>query len=110
MSRGCYEHPTLRPWGLTLREAFSGRREKGAHDFLATFGDYVNCTVPCTHNSMSSRTDDGLVMLPTGNITGNVKMKSLATGALITILITWLSVCVEKYEHKKETVSIGCIC
>ena len=51
---------------------------------VATFGDYVKCTVPCTDNSMSSRTDDGVVMLPTGNRTGSVKTLSLATGALIT--------------------------
>jgi hypothetical protein len=84
VSRMNCEHPSARPWGLTPWEAFSGRKASGQRDFRAAFGDYVQCTVPCTDNSMLSRTDDGVVMLPTGNSTGSVKVLSLATSALIT--------------------------
>lgn len=40
--------------------------------------------VPNTDNSMRGRTDGCIVMLPTGNRTGSVKLMSLSTGLLIT--------------------------
>ena len=73
-----------RPGGLSPRELFSGRRVDGTLDFRAAFGDYAVCTVPKTNNTMASRTEDCIVMLPTHNRTGSFKMLSLATGKIIT--------------------------
>ena len=53
-------------------------------NFRAGFGEYAQCTVPNTNNTMESRTEDCIVMLPTGNRTGSVKMMSISTGKLIT--------------------------
>ena len=42
------------------------------------------CTTPNTNNnSMDSRTEDCIVMLPTGNRTGSFKMLSIATGKIV---------------------------
>ena len=73
-----------RPGGLSPRELFSGRRVDGTLDFRAAFGDYAVCTVPNTNNSMASRTEDCIVMLPTGNRTASFKMLSLASGKIVT--------------------------
>ena len=73
-----------RPGGLSPRELFSGRRVDGTLDFRAAFGDYAVCTVPNTNNSMASRTEDCIVMLPTGNRHGSFKMFSLASGKIVT--------------------------
>ena len=73
-----------RPGGLSPRELFSGRRVDGNLDFRAAFGDYAVCTVPKTDNTMTSRTEDCIVMLPTQNRTGSFKMLSLATGRIVT--------------------------
>ena len=73
-----------RPGGLSPRELFSGRRVDGTLDFRAAFGDYAVCTVPNTNNSMASRTEDCIVMLPTGNRTGSFKMLSLTGGKIVT--------------------------
>ena len=56
----------------------------GAKDFRAGYGDYVQCTVANTDNSMSARTEDCVVVLPTGNGTGTVKMLSLTTGRIVS--------------------------
>ena len=53
-----------------------------ALDFRAGFGDYAQCTVRNTDRSMESRTEDCIVMLPTGNRTGSVKVLSIKTGKL----------------------------
>ena len=73
-----------RPGGLSPRELFSGRRVDGSKDFRAAFGDYAVCTTPKTNSTMASRTEDCIVMLPTGNRTGSVKMLSLTTGHIVT--------------------------
>ena len=73
-----------KPGGLSPRELFSGRRVDGNLDFRAAYGDYVVCTVPNTNNTMLSRTDDCIVMLPTHSRTGSFKMLSLATGKIVT--------------------------
>ena len=73
-----------RPGGLSPRELFSGRRVDGTLDFRAAFGDYAVYTVPNTDNTMTSRTDDCIVMLPTHSRTGSFKMLSLATGKVVT--------------------------
>ena len=84
VSRLNYQQSGSRPGGLTPRELFTGRRVDGSKDFRAAFGDYAICTVPKTDNSMKSRTEDCIVMLPTGNRTGTVKMLSLATGKIVS--------------------------
>ena len=66
------------------RVAFSGRQTNTAFDFRAGFGEYAQCTVPNTDRSMDSRTEDCIVMLPTGNRTGSVKMLSIKTGRLVS--------------------------
>ena len=65
------------------RVAFSGRQVDQLLDFRAAFGEYAQCTVPNTDRSMSARTEDCVVMLPTGNRTGSVKMMSIKTGKLL---------------------------
>ena len=73
-----------RPGGLSPRELFSGRRVDGTLDFRAAFRDYAVCTVPNTDNTMTSRTEDCIVMLPTHSRTGSFKMLSLTTGRIVT--------------------------
>ena len=73
-----------RPGGLSPRELFSGRRVDGNLDFRAAFGDYAVCTTPNTDNTMDSRTEDCIVMLPSLNRTGSYKMMSLASGRIVT--------------------------
>ena len=66
--------------GPSPREAFIGRKLDGKRDFRCSFGDYAQCTVPNTDNTMKARTEDCVVMLPLGNRTGSVRMLSLGTG------------------------------
>lgn len=66
------------------RVIFSGRQTDGKMDFRAGFGEYAQCTVPNTNSTMEPRTEDCIVMLPTGNRTASVKMMSISTGKLIT--------------------------
>jgi hypothetical protein len=63
---------------------FTGERVDGTRDFQAAFGDYVVCTKPKTNNSMQSRTEDCIVLLPTGGRNGAVKMLSIETGKVVT--------------------------
>ena len=44
----------------------------------------MQTTVPNTSNSLKERTEDAVVMLPTGNRTGSVRMLALWTGKIIT--------------------------
>ena len=66
------------------RVAFSGRQVDASLDFRAAFGEYAQCTVPNTDNTMSARTEDCIVMLPVGSRRGSVKMLSVKTGKLVT--------------------------
>ena len=83
ISRISYQHSGTRPGGVTPREAFSGQRVAGNRDLRVVFGDYCQCTVANTDRSMSPRTDDCIVYLPTGNRTGSVKKLSIATNKII---------------------------
>ena len=65
--------------GTSPRELFSGSSVDAKLDFRAGYGEYAQCTVPNTDNSMTAMTEDCIVMLPTGNRTGTVKMLSLTT-------------------------------
>ena len=84
VSRLNYEPSSTREWGASARELFLGRKADARRDFRCAYGDYVQSTVPETSNDMRARTEDCVVMLPTGNRTGSVKMLSLATGKIVT--------------------------
>jgi hypothetical protein len=84
VSRLNYEPSSVRGWTASLRELFSGRKADAKRNFRCGFGDYVLCTVPETDNTLKARTEDAVVMLPTGNRTGSVRMLSLHTGKIIT--------------------------
>ena len=64
------------------RVAFSGRQVNQLLDFRVAFGDYLQCTVPNTDNTMDARTEDGIAMMPTSNRSGSVKVMSLKTGKI----------------------------
>ena len=66
------------------RVLFSGRQTDGKLDFRVGFGDYVQCTVANTNNTMDARTEDCIAMVPTGSRAGSVKMMSLSTGKMVT--------------------------
>jgi hypothetical protein len=83
-SRLNYEASSGREWMSSPRESFLGRKADARRDCRCAFGDHVQSTVPETDNSMKARTEDCVVMLPTGNRTGSVKMLSLRTGKIIT--------------------------
>ena len=83
VSRLNYQPSGTRVGGESPRVLFLGRQADGKTDFRCAFGDYVQCTTPTTDNSMASRTEDCVVMQPTGNRTGSVKMLSLATGKIV---------------------------
>ena len=72
-----------RPRGLSPRESFSGRRVDRNLDYRAACEDYAVCTVHNTNNTMQSRTEDRIVMLPTHSRIGSFKMLSLATGKIV---------------------------
>ena len=84
VSRLNYQVSSVSGSGESPRVMFSGRQTDGKMDFRAGFVEYAQCTVPNTNNTMESRTEDCIVMLPTGNRTGSVKMMSISTGKLIT--------------------------
>lgn len=68
----------------SLRVSFSGSQVNQLLDYRAAFGEYAQCTVPNTDSTMNARTEDCIVMLPTSNRTGSVKMVSIRTGRLVT--------------------------
>ena len=84
VSRLNYQPTHVRDGGVSPRETFLGRKSDAKRDFRCAFGDYVMSTVPNTDNTMRARTEDCIVMYPTGNRTGSVKMLSLATGKIVT--------------------------
>jgi hypothetical protein len=61
-----------------------GRKADAKRVFRCAFGDFVMATIPETDNTMRSRTEDCIVMLPTGNRTGSVGMLSLAKVKIVT--------------------------
>ena len=65
-------------------EQFTGRKLDAKRDLRVQFGDYIQATVPVTDNSMTERTQGCIALLPTGNLTGSVKMLCLATNAIVT--------------------------
>ena len=66
------------------RVLFSGRQTDTKLDFRVGFGEYVQCTVPNTNNTMEARTEDCIAMVPTGSRSGSVKVMSISTGKIQT--------------------------
>lgn len=65
-------------------EEFSSHKLDASKDLRVNFGDYVHATVPNPNSSMAPRTQGCIVLLPTGNSTGSVKMWCLATNHTVT--------------------------
>ena len=84
VSRYNFQMSELRDDGASPRELFTGRAVSGELDFRVGFGEFCQCTVPNTDNSMSGRTEDCISVLPTGNRSGSVKMMSIASGRIVT--------------------------
>jgi hypothetical protein len=66
------------------REVFLGRTSDAHRDFRCGYGDYVQSTTPDPTNNMQARTEDCIVLLPTGNRSGSVKLLNLSTERVIT--------------------------
>jgi hypothetical protein len=60
-----------RSGGESPREFFLGRKPDAKRDFRCAFGDCVMSSVANTESIMSSHTEEGTVMFPTGNRTGS---------------------------------------
>jgi hypothetical protein len=84
VSRLNYMPTSVMYGGTSPREAFLGRKPDAKRDFRCSFGDYVIARVPNPDNTMKPRVEDFVVMLPTGNRTGSVRMQSVATGEIST--------------------------
>lgn len=65
-------------------EQFTGRKLDYKLDFRVEFGDYCQATVPNTDNSMASRTEGCIAVLPKGNLRGSVGMVKLGTKKIVT--------------------------
>lgn len=84
ISRINYQIPGMGNRTESPRVAFSGRQAKESLDFRAGFGEYAQCTFANFDSGKGARTEDCIVMLPTSNRTGSVKLTSLSTGRLVT--------------------------
>ena len=84
VSRLNYQPSGARVGGESPRTLFLGRTADAKRDFRCAFGDYVQCTVPNTSNTMETRTEDGIALLPTDNRSGSVKILNLATERIVT--------------------------
>ena len=84
VSRYNFQMSELRDDGASPRELFTRRAVSGELDFRLGFGEFCQCTVPNTDNSMSGRTEDCISVLPPGNRSGSVKMMSIETGHIVT--------------------------
>jgi len=64
-------------------EKFSGQKLDAKVHLRCGFGEYVQATVPHTDNTLKTRTDGCITLLPTGNATGTVQMLSLSTNSIV---------------------------
>ena len=71
------------PHNVSPREAFTGIKVDFKRDLRCGFGEYAECTVPVTDNTMKPRTHSCLSLLPTGK-QGSVKFLSFDTGKVVT--------------------------
>ena len=78
-------HPTdTSPDGASPNEQFAGRKLDAKLDLRIGFGDYVHATVPNTDSSLGVRAQGCIACVPTGNLTGSVKMYCLGTKRMVT--------------------------
>ena len=67
------------------RERFLGRKLDYQRDLRVGFGDYVQTYSPnIIKNSMTSRTEGAIALLPVGNLAGSCKFFKLATKQVVT--------------------------
>jgi len=67
------------------RERFLGRKIDYQRDLRVGFGDYVQTYTPnIIKNSMTSRTEGAIALLPLGNLAGSCKFFKLATKTVVT--------------------------
>jgi hypothetical protein len=66
------------------REAFLGRKTDFKIDCRMEFGEYCLTTDPTADNTLRSRTEDCIALVPTNNLQGSSKFLSLRTGKVIT--------------------------
>ena len=69
---------------LSAIEQLTGRRINAKLDLRVGFGDYLQCTVAMTDNSMTPRTEGAIAMLPSGSLTGSVRVFKLSTDKFVT--------------------------
>ena len=84
VSRINFQPSTQSPVNISPREKFLGRKINEKTDLRCGFGEYVQAVVPNTNNSMQSRTEGCITLLPIGNLQGSVRMLSLATMKVVT--------------------------
>ena len=65
-------------------EQFTGCKIDATRDLRIQFGECVQATDSDTDNTMRSRTQGCIALLPTRNLCGSVKMLRLATGIVVT--------------------------
>ena len=71
---------------ISAREAFTGRKTDYKRDVRVAFGEYCQVSLPDddkSKNSMKTRTEGAIALLPTGNLQGSVYFLSLSTGKTI---------------------------
>lgn len=89
------------------REIFTGRKLDFKRDLKLCFGEYVQAKNPAVQkNSLAARTDGCIVMLPTNNIQGSVRMYSLRTKSIVTRdRFTLLPMPTEVIDHMNREAS-----
>jgi hypothetical protein len=85
----CVSRINLQPSRVTMspcspHEQFTGIKLDQKRDLRVSFGQYVHATVPNTDNTTKPRTQGCIALLPTGNLTGSVKMWCLSTDRVVT--------------------------
>lgn len=71
------------PVGLSPAEVFKGRKIDANIDLRCAFGDYCEVFDPTSDNTLKSRTQASISLMPVGNRTGSVFFLSLASGRVI---------------------------
>ena len=99
---------------ISPRESFIGRRTDYYVDLRIGFGEFCQVLKHSTDNSMNSRTEDCISLLPTGKQNGSVIFYSFSTGRTIThnrwtslpmpdiILKTLQSMCLQEKQIPKS--------
>jgi exosome complex RNA-binding protein Rrp4 len=65
-------------------EQYSGVKLNAKRDLRVSFGDYCQCTVANTDNTMAARTESMIALVPSGNTTGSVYFLSLGSYQVVT--------------------------